>query len=288
VTSDTYKGESPGKKLARLTFWWCCHTYLGDEFSRGRFLVLASREGGDVAVLRGMGVGDDQIVAVDRSESALAAFRQKFPSVQAFHGDVAEAAAQHRRVTVACLDFCGEISNAALALSMRVKRRCRPAILGLCFQRGRESPRDETRRRALQMSRDYRAMRKSDPESAGPSDLSRMVSALAYLVAQSSGEAPLVPLVINYHSRTRDGAGVPMTMFPVQWAPWDVAEQMVARGWPHVAEFTYLSEFDLRRRAVDLAIRVNAARAHELLNVSRETFVAWKAHATRGTYSKSA
>jgi hypothetical protein len=48
-----YKGDSPSKKYARDLFW---RKALDNVNLNGRILVLASHEGGDLSLLRGVGV----------------------------------------------------------------------------------------------------------------------------------------------------------------------------------------------------------------------------------------
>ncbi len=79
---SVYKGESPGKKLARMKHWQavmcgvCVPEGMPGAWTTGllqdftecpelQVLVLASSEGGDIAVMKALGVRPSQIVACD-------------------------------------------------------------------------------------------------------------------------------------------------------------------------------------------------------------------------------
>lgn len=139
---DTYKGESPSKKFARFSFWTAVASELGKtRFYNGKHLVLASREGGDVSVLLGMGVQPKNIIPVDLNPKAALAAQDKFPEVQVIVGDVADIAKEYKRELVsAFLDFCapmdsriikkvGEVCNHGMA---------NDSVIGCAFLNGRE------------------------------------------------------------------------------------------------------------------------------------------------------
>jgi hypothetical protein len=138
--SDTYKGESLGKKLARLHFWKRCQEWFGDEFTRRKHLVLASREGGDIAVLKGLGVPASNIVAVDRESSAVVACRDRHPDVRVLLGEAADVAAAERLgLGTVFLDFCSWLTSDALACAGACARLLPDhGLLGVAFMRGRE------------------------------------------------------------------------------------------------------------------------------------------------------
>lgn len=149
---DTYRGESPSKKLTRLEFWNYVKTQLTDEqFIRGKKLVLASREAGDVSLLLGSGCDPKSIIAVDREESAVQAVRERFPNVPVFHGDVVDVARKHRHeLVIAHLDLCSPLSrrSANLVLKSMLHGLRDRTLIGAAFMYGREgeSTRDELSR----------------------------------------------------------------------------------------------------------------------------------------------
>jgi len=76
MSEDTYKGESLQKKHARylthlLAQAWTNESKYRGNFERGMHAFLLSREGGDIGVLRSLGVPFDNMVGLDRSEDAI-------------------------------------------------------------------------------------------------------------------------------------------------------------------------------------------------------------------------
>lgn len=142
--ADTYKGESLGKKIARAWFWICAREYLGDRFYTGNHLVLASREGGDVAVLKAMGVAPKRIFAMEISKSAAAEFAAKHPDVNLRVGDVAQTVVDKQiRGTLVCahLDFCPWFTQNVFDTAVRVARfgLVDRGVLSIGVMKGRES-----------------------------------------------------------------------------------------------------------------------------------------------------
>lgn len=125
--SDTYKGESPGKKLARMQFWGSVALALGDRFYRKKHLVLASQHGGDISVLVGLGVDPRNVIAVDLRPDAVAACKARWPTATVKCRDVRMAAQDHRKELASVfLDFTWAIGPDVAD----VTRRRRAARLG--------------------------------------------------------------------------------------------------------------------------------------------------------------
>lgn len=110
---DTYKGESPSKKQARFLYWVEVMKRLqNDRFFNAHHMVLASREGGDISTLYGLGVEPRYIVAVERNPSAAFAVQEKYPDVRVVCSDVVRIAKEYRRsLASAYLDFCGSLTE---------------------------------------------------------------------------------------------------------------------------------------------------------------------------------
>jgi hypothetical protein len=139
---DTYKGESPAKKIVRFHFWRRLMEELGDErFCRSKHLVLASREGGDISILLGLGVPPANILAAELNDRAHAVVCRKFPTVKVFHGNVVELAKAHRRkFKTSFLDFCSPLTQRVLDSSIEVlKCMSHDSFLGICLLASRES-----------------------------------------------------------------------------------------------------------------------------------------------------
>jgi len=118
---DTYKGESPSKKNARLLCWSSVVRASAERFMTGKHLVLVSREAGDVATLLGLAVPPKQIIAVDHNPSAAYLAQQKYPQVRVVCRDVAKIARECKRtLTSAYLDFCGTATDKTLDRTVQV------------------------------------------------------------------------------------------------------------------------------------------------------------------------
>jgi len=113
---DTYRGESPSKKYARYQCWAAIALGMGAErFIKGKHLVLASREGGDISTLTGLEVEPKNIVAVEHSSSAAYAVQEKYPNIRVVCRDVVKMAQECKRtLSSAYLDFCGTATDAML------------------------------------------------------------------------------------------------------------------------------------------------------------------------------
>lgn len=138
---DTYKGESPSKKYARLSYWLKLSRIFPDRFMREKHLVLASREGGDISVLYSMGVPPKNIIAVDVNREAAAAAQERYPEVKVICKDVGMVAREYRhQIGFALLDFCSHMDNNLLKKIMEVMIHGmkNQGILGFAFLNGRE------------------------------------------------------------------------------------------------------------------------------------------------------
>lgn len=107
--ADVYRGDSPSKKYARYLCWATIVKMMGaDKFSRGKHLVLASREGGDIACLLMQDVPPKNIVAVEHNSVAAHEAQEKYPQVSVVCRDVVKIAQECKRtLSSAYLDFCG-------------------------------------------------------------------------------------------------------------------------------------------------------------------------------------
>lgn len=138
-----YRGESPQKRLARLTFWTLVCRALGrKKFLKGRYAVLASREAGDVSVLLGMGVPLKNIVCFDWNGREAAGARLRYPGLVIHEGDVVDEIQRYPKwsFTAAFLDFCSPATNEYLTRVSFVARhyvRLR-GLIGCGFFIGRE------------------------------------------------------------------------------------------------------------------------------------------------------
>lgn len=135
---DTYRGESYAKKIARFYFW---KRYLADfqDWKRHPVLVLASRNGGDIQVLRSLGVPSDQIVAIDNNEKAARECSERL-GIKVVVADVVSFLKDTKQL-FGCvfLDFCGPISDAKMRdFEAAAERVVTDGIVGVAVLRGRE------------------------------------------------------------------------------------------------------------------------------------------------------
>ncbi len=137
--SDTYKGESWAKKVARYRLWKLAAQNV--DLKSGPVLVLSSREAGDISVLKGLGVDPRQIIAVDTDRDAVAQARELHPDVTIQNIDASTAARRSKTPLVASyLDFCGPISAASMSTvaDVVVATKLR-GVVGVNVLKGRET-----------------------------------------------------------------------------------------------------------------------------------------------------
>ncbi len=321
---DTYKGESPGKKFARYTFWKkAAQDLLGvDAFYKAdaKFLVLASREGGDISVLKGVRVNASRIVAADMSASAVEACRAKHPDVLVELGDVANVASKHGPFDICFLDFCGYLSSGLVRTSAAVVKACDAGtVIGIAYMRGRERATTHTPHAVRLSRRDRRAMSSAigllpeeldilsgkdtnarraieKAEEMGDGEMARARCLESMLRATCAPWFPVLQNVIRYHSRSEDGGGVPMEIasFVLFVNPHSITKSL---GSPAVRALLPPKMFVpvlVKCSATEDEIRASVLRGafnpdpHLCLNIPASTIAAWKAHATRGTYAQQA
>jgi len=222
-----YAGESIGKKLARANFWVRAKEWLGTRFYEELHLILASNEGGDISVLKGLGVPAANIFAAEIDEDAATRCRDKHQDVTVFSGDVVDAAAQigrDRKVCCAFLDFCGWGGERDLRTISSVATSCLrdESVLAYAFMRGREPKRianelassrckEDTlqRRRLAQMSHAGFKLREGDRLAPVDGRSMRWFDAIADDFLEHN-MFPMTLCKLHYHSTCSWRAGVPM------------------------------------------------------------------------------
>lgn len=317
MSEDTYKGESPSKKMARAKYWRAVKREMGERFLRELHVVLASREGGDISALIAFGVPREKIVAVDRVKEAAEACAAKWPGVGVVHGDIADVVEALRdRVGSVLLDFCAPVCTETVLTGRRVLRALRyKSVFGWAVLKGREQgdivvdgAGDMGRRQRRAMEASNRRYQKKAPALHGTmvkmmahgevaardlldsstEDVGQHVGrAYAYLTAVHADR--MMPwrgitepkLVIAYQSITAASRGVPMMMcLSVKHRP-DGHQPWKRPANPMVVQLSKMTDEAVRAYAVSEAPDADPAM---LLNISPATIAAWKAHATRGTY----
>jgi hypothetical protein len=144
--ADTYKGESPAKKLARFIYWIGVQRELGAKrFLTGKHLVLASREGGDISYLLGQDVPPQNIIAVEINPEAAMMVQEKFPKVRVICGEAEQIAREFKNSLVsAYLDFCSTIQKPLLEKIVKIMKFSMRSggVIGCAFINGRERDRE--------------------------------------------------------------------------------------------------------------------------------------------------
>lgn len=323
---DSYKGESAGKKLARLDFWIWTKSLLGEqEFAERKHVVLASREGGDIGVLLALGVPANHIVAVDRVPSAVEACRERWPDIDVRCGDIREVFRSNtHEVGSVFLDFCSPISRETMTVCRDIYESCVPNIVvGVAFLRGREH--DSTDPLALIPGMNRRRLRVQRAYGRGMAYdfLARMGGKTAWRPREMLNEAkadfpdgevgaasfrrafvfahamtaccerhwPEVDLILDYQSCTKDSVGVPMTILvtrprPVIHAVLDNRNRVRVPKF-NSGRFAHRAVVASQDDVRRLALSGKMEGAeHLFLNIPPATIAAWRAHATRGTYER--
>lgn len=141
---DTYKGDSPAKKLVRLQFWLSVEKHIPvTRLPHARIAFLAGREGGDASTLVGMGFQPEQLLAIDREQDALNVFCLEHPDVRALCGNAHTVlrGRDHRRAYDAVLfDTCSPLGPGVCAAAASIAAHAvrDGGILGIGVMRGRE------------------------------------------------------------------------------------------------------------------------------------------------------
>lgn len=121
--------------------------------------------------------------------------------------------------------------------------------------------------------------------------LRRSVLLMAYLHARSLRVRPIPSLIVNYHSRTPDGRGVPMVILGYRIVAFDERRKSELIHQGDLVKWGVTIESDppsLRDLIVSQLAERTADQVADIYNIDVNTVRAWKAHATRGTYDKDA
>jgi hypothetical protein len=311
--ADTYAGDSPNKKHARLMFWSKVLANLHRANMNGFFLVLASREGGDISTLMGFGVPPEQIIAVDLEREALEIcdekLRREFPSYVGYklvHGDVCDVARSLKnRAAAVFLDFCNYLSPDVSKMSADCVDRAAMmnAMVGVGFMRGRE--------RVIGKGMIERARSEVAIAQAAPSN-QEFASRLEYALKDVPQDDEYVPNDGRHHALWLDvgeratgwnvmplGAilyqgTVPMTYavgkkvpcgYASKMSTFELQQQMIVKVRPRQGDD---DEMALKRSIVENAKVHGAEKSALMHNVSKKTVVAYVAHASRGSYKEAA
>lgn len=140
-----YPEDTASKRLTRFLFWSKVKEQMSQSaWSEGPHLVLAGPWGGDVTILRALGVPPKSIIMVDVNEDALKSAQSVHSDVKAIHGDVLDVVTTEFQNSLrsAYLDFCstackGSISTAVAVYKAGITRR--GGYFGTTFYSSREN-----------------------------------------------------------------------------------------------------------------------------------------------------
>ena len=142
TTNDgSFKGDSPGKKLARLRHWLAAAIWMDVMSINYRGALVLAGHGGDVSTLKGMGFDPSSITAVDRVKSLVDYTSELYPDVFVGHGDVTDPASTGGRpYNAAHLDFCGglTVENIKAVADVAAGAVTFPCWIGVTLMKGRE------------------------------------------------------------------------------------------------------------------------------------------------------
>jgi hypothetical protein len=283
---DKFKGDSVGKKLARLIGYYLIQTISG--LGRGsRWGYLTSSFGGDVRPLSALGVPRFLQTGFERRPKSANDFHASFPDIDLRRGDIFKSLrATSDRFHALWLDFCGPMTpDQAAHIATAATYVEDGGILAHTVMRGREH--GEMLARFKQLKAEY-------PENASPLDDPRIKEYQRIITA--STQRALYPVFnITYHSR-KNGKGTPFLiqgfMVGQKPSPRPHQDSILHNGktiLDTVDEFGVRS-IDLSKAKenvlVDLSYALGARKidSAEALNVSSQTLAALRAHDTRGSY----
>ena len=299
----TFKGDTPGKKLARLETWRIIFDALGrDRFLSGRYLFLAGPDMGDASVLLGLGVPAERLVAVDYESVAASSAAYSFPQVTVHHEDVLHtierACTEKTTYDAIFLDFCAPIieSNLDTVGLAILEGLSRSGIVACTFLAGREQ--DSTggkRASVLAMRNRVEAALKN----LSIEDRKKWEDAIPYLARLSVLQKELlqrtrplgavpVPLACIFYKSRSEGElkGMPMCTYiarSVMNSKLSIDDQLRVA----LEESPEIFFFDPSTKELgEYAVKLTELNYDPklLLNATKGTVAAWKAHASRGTY----
>lgn len=263
----TVRGESPAKKLVRLQCWRAAARIV-PRFYHQPTLSLASAEAGDVSVLLGLGCHPAKVHAVDKDHHAAAAAGWKFPEVSVHHTDVFDYAKKTPTSFGAVfLDFCGPLRESTVRSCKRLvgEKVTQNGTVALGLLVGREQGDICIRVRSLLQTYEENSF-----------------AARTHLICEALRDAKLeLTHGWCYRSDSEQRYGKTMSVFlfrRTRVTPPGVERQLRSAYLSTVAATPY------EVAATALALDDAGERADLLLNISKRSVAAYKAHRTRNTY----
>ncbi len=285
---DTYKGASDQKRIARSYLW-----DVATKKTDGPYLVLASREGGDISAGLAWGAKQSEFTAVDSCPDAAASCAARWPDATVRVGDVRQYIDD--RFNFIHLDFCCNLEPVVFDCL----RLCTPRIgrvLAVTTLKGREMDKEippvflnRQQRRALKSARvpELRGrvkdkLRSWEAECNADGRRSNLLWRYLLDAHTNSPFRYIATEVVPYQSDRS-----PMLTVVFEVVSWKEAQRL-SRGMSSTGR-SIATVRGVKETIKSYALRaehagVDAALA---LDLPRSTIAAWKAHETRGTYARA-
>lgn len=282
--------DSIGKRIARLRFWSEAKRRLGKDFYRGKHLILTGYRAADVGVLLCMGVKLDNIVAVDRNKVAATSAKLRWPNLNVHSEDVLDVARSYTGDLVTCYaDYCANLCSDLLEKTAVIAGETLNlgGILGVTMFAGRENNK-AMRKAVLSAKRQQELLGKSSTLSSCTARANTISKTLIRNAKKLSITPKTVPnpLFAHYY---QNSSGNPMILWIGQTIRATRASEHslvtnVKIDLLDGLEETLHVESANMGRGVELLTNTMLRTTNTLL--WRRTISAWRAHVTRGTYSK--
>ena len=149
--TGTFKGDSPGKKLARVRHWISAANWMGTMGVPFEGALVLAGHGGDISTLMGLGFDPKKITAVDRARELAEYTGELYPESNVIYGDVATAARTDPRpndftYNATHLDFCNglTVENIETIAHTVMGASTLPCWIGVTMMKGREQAGDKS------------------------------------------------------------------------------------------------------------------------------------------------
>jgi len=139
MAESTYKGDSPGKKLARARMWLNASKTMQSLSVPYMGTIALAGEGGDASTLRGYGIEPSSVCFADYDAESVEYCQELYPGSYGHVGDVGDMS-KEVLYNAAHLDFCGglTIKNILTAATVARNAGSYPMLLAVTMQCGRE------------------------------------------------------------------------------------------------------------------------------------------------------
>ena len=141
MSKSTYKGDNPGKKVARARVWLSASTLMTAMQIPYMGAYVLAGNGGDVATLKALGFNPGTITAVDTDKKKVELCQQLYPGIQSVVGE-AGAVSSRAMYNSAHLDFCNGLTLENIETAARVAKNAAvmPSVISVTMMKGREAP----------------------------------------------------------------------------------------------------------------------------------------------------